>query len=83
MIYYVYPCDRCLDSLNISFTYSLFFYCARNTLYQIFHFVGIPLKLIGMPMLIWFTSNNNDDVRNAIFRSIIFPVNSDGIKDYL
>ena len=45
-----------------------------------FTIYGIPLTLIGMHMLNWFTSKPNVDVENAIFPSIIFTVNADGIK---
>ena len=45
------------------------------------HFAGIPLTLIGMSILNWFTNNPNVDVVNAIWPLITFPVNYDGIKD--
>ena len=57
--------------------------CDWYNLYQDFHFSGIPLTLIGMPTINWFTRNTNVDVGNAIFPSIIFSVNADGIKDCL
>ena len=60
-----------------------FFSCYRYTLYLDFHFSGIPLNLISIPMLNWFRINPNVDVGNAIFPSIIFPVNDDVIKDCL
>ena len=60
-----------------------FFPCARYIVYQYFRFSGIPLTLIGMPMLNCFTGKPNVDVGNAIFPSIISPVNADDIKDRL
>ena len=46
-------------------------------------FIGIPLTLIGMPILSWFTSKPNVDFGNTICPSIIFTVSADGVKDCL
>ena len=59
------------------------FSCVQYTVYKVFYFPGMPLTLIGMPILNCFIIKPNVGVADLICPSIIFPVNSDGIKDCL
>ena len=55
--------------------------CAWYDVYQAFRFYGIPLTLIGVPIINWFTIKPNVDVGNVICTSILFSISSDSIKD--
>ena len=55
----------------------------RYRVYQNIHLAGIPLTLIGLPMLGRVPIKLNVDVGNTIFSSILFPVNAYVIKDFL
>ena len=52
-------------------------------MYMDFHIPDIPLTLIVMTIIDWFTINLNSDIGNEIWTSIMFIVNAEGIKDCL
>ena len=72
------PCD--FPPRPYSLSVPCFLSSDRFTVYCYFHFFGIPLTLIGMPMLNWFTRNTNVDFGNVIRPSVMFPVNTYVIK---
>ena len=71
---------RALHPLTFPFSVPCLLYCNQFSIYRAFHFSGISLTMIAMPVLNCFTNKPNVDFGNVIWHLTIFPVNSDGIN---